>query len=248
MTKLKSFYIIVVGMSFSIIMTIISVCIVIPLLPFRILRIKLCNYLGGFTGFVLLRLVGCPVSIKGRERLKINSPVIFVSNHTSTLDLFLAAWLAPVGTVGMAKKEIVYFPFVGQMYLLSGHFRVDRSNHKQAIEDVEKMRELMERHNLSLFTWPEGTRSKCGQLLPFKKGVVHLAIQTRFPIVPFVVHGSYKSWGKNTLTLRKEPIHVEILPAIDTSDWDASTLDEHLMELYNLFISNLPQDQHPRRV
>ncbi|MCP4674629.1 MAG: 1-acyl-sn-glycerol-3-phosphate acyltransferase [Deltaproteobacteria bacterium] len=228
-------------------MTIISVCIMLPLLPFRILRIRICNYLGGFAGFVLLRLFGCPITISGRERLKTKSPVILISNHTSTLDLFLAAWLAPVGTVGMAKKEIVYFPFIGQIYYLSGHFRVDRSNHEQSIIDLQKTREIMLRHNLSLFTWPEGTRSKCGQLLPFKKGIVHLAVQTRFPVVPFVVHGSYKSWGKNTLTMRRKPIHVEVLPMIDTSEWEISTLEKHLKELHDLFLANLPNEQHPRR-
>jgi lysophosphatidate acyltransferase len=219
--------------------------LLLPFLPWRTTRIKLCNYFGKTAGSTMMWLSGCPLTWEGSEHLDASRPAIYVSNHTSTFDPFLAMWLSPVGTVGVAKKQVVYYPLLGQLYLLSGHLRIDRGNNASAVQSLVKLGELVRRHRLSIFMWPEGTRSQDGRLLPFKKGIVHMALQTGLPVVPVVVIGAHKAWEKGTLAVRQVPITIHALPAIDTSQWDLARIEEHLAELQRVFAEALPEDQQP---
>lgn len=209
--------------------------LLIPLLPWRVARIKACNYFGKVAGSSMMWLSGSPMHIEGREHLDPDRPAIYISNHTSAADLFIGMWLAPVGTVGIAKKQVVWYPLLGQIYLLSGHLRIDRGNSAKARESLRHLADIVRRHHLSIYMWPEGTRSNDGTLLPFKKGIVHLAIQTGLPVVPLVVQGAHQLWEKNTLRIRHAPIRVTVLPAIDTSTWSTDHIDAHLVTLQDAF-------------
>ena len=215
------------------------------LLPFRSLRIKACNVFGKIVGPTMMKVSGCPVLFDGREQLDGRRPAIYVSNHTSIYDIFLGIWMAPIGTVGIAKKEVIYYPFFGQLYWLSGHLRIDRSRREQAVASMREIARVVKEKRLSIWMWPEGTRSRSGRLLPFKKGIVHLAMQTGLPVVPVVVTGAQDGWEKSTMRLKQVPIRVSILPAIDTSSWALETIEEHVEQLYSTFVHALPPAQQP---
>lgn len=216
------------------------------LLPWRVLRIKLCNGYGKLVGSGLIRLlVRCPLAMSHRERIDELKPAIYVSNHTSTLDIFLGMWLCPYGGCGIAKKEIGNIPLFGWLYRLSGHLLIDRGDREKAIAALEETARLVREHELSIWLWPEGTRSRDGRLIPFKKGFVHLAIATGLPVIPVVVHGAHKVWEARTLTLSREPLRVDVLEPVDTSGWSEHSVEQHVAEVRALFLANLPADQHP---
>jgi 1-acyl-sn-glycerol-3-phosphate acyltransferase len=147
--------------------------------------------------------------------------------------------------VGIAKKSVVFYPVFGLLYLMSGHLRIDRKNSKAAVASMKKIAPLIRDKKLSIYMWPEGTRSRDGRLRPFKKGVVHLAVQTGLPVVPMVVKGAHRAWPATSYTLRPSPIEVEFLPAVKTDDWTVETIDEHVAHLHGLFANALPEDQKP---
>ena len=91
----------------------------------------------------------------------------------------------------------------------------------------------------------EGTRSRDGRMLPFKKGIWHLAVQTGLPVVPVVVSGAHRAWTKGSMALQPTDVEVRVLPAIDTSGWGARDRDEVVAELQDLFVQALPADQRP---
>jgi 1-acyl-sn-glycerol-3-phosphate acyltransferase len=219
--------------------------ILIALLPWRVARIKACNVFGSTVGRAVYFCSGCSLNVKGRELVDFSKPAIYISNHTSVLDIFIGIWQSPMGTVGIAKESIIYYPLFGQIYHLSGHLRIDRSNPRAAIKSMKSLAGYVNKHGLSIFMWPEGTRARDGRLMPFKKGIGHLALKTGLPIVPMVVKGAHKAWEKNTLALRKVNIEVEFLPAVDTSDWRSANLAEKLAEVNESFVKVLPPDQHP---
>lgn len=213
--------------------------------PFLLVRIKACNYWGHVVGPLMMKVAGSPINWVGKEKLSGAPPAIYVSNHTSTIDIFLGIWIAPVGTVGVAKKEIVYVPFFGQLYWLSGHLRLDRSNRERAIESMRALAETVANNGLSIYIWPEGTRSSDGRLMKFKKGAFHLALQTKLPIIPIVVHGAHKCWEPKKFRIHPAPVQVEVLDPVDTSAWTEANLEEHMSEVRRLFIANLPEEQRP---
>lgn len=217
------------------------------LLPFRTLRTKICLFYGTVMGKTVLFILKVKPVIKNKERLGESFPALYIANHTSTLDIFLGAWLAPIGTVGISKKEIVYIPFFGWLYYLSGHLLIDRSNREAAIRSMEKISQQALRNNLGIWIWPEGTRSNDGRLQIFKKGFAHLALSTRLPIVPVVIHDAHKRWGKQTgFNFIHEPLQIEVLPKIDTSNWQLETIDEHIASVREIYIQHLGEDQQPR--
>lgn len=236
---------IAVGLVYMALSFVVHAAVLIVLMPFRGVRIRSCNYYGWITGRVITWLTGSPVTVRGREHLDASRPAIYVSNHTSMLDIFLGIWLGPLGTCGVAKKEVVYTPFFGQLYWLSGHLRIDRGNSAKAVAAMKELERLVERYTLSIWMWPEGTRSRTGRLLPFKKGVYHLAVGTGLPVVPVIVRGAHHAWEKGTLALSGAPIDVEVLPAIETSSWSARDAGEVMQELHDLFVEHLPEDQRP---
>ncbi|XP_020682066.1 1-acyl-sn-glycerol-3-phosphate acyltransferase-like isoform X2 [Dendrobium catenatum] len=99
--------------------------------------------------------------------------------------------------------------------------------------------------NLSLIIFPEGTRSKTGRLLPFKKGFVHIALQSKLPIVPMVLTGTHLAWRKNSLRVRPAPLKVRYLPPIKTIDWEEKDINKYVEMVHDLYLQHLPESQKP---
>jgi 1-acyl-sn-glycerol-3-phosphate acyltransferase len=234
-----------VGFAFTAATSALTIPLALALLPSRPARIKLCNYYGKAIGRSLIALCGVTPIVRNRERIEQAFPAIYVSNHTSVLDVFFAIWICPVGGCGVAKKEIGNIPFFGWLYRLSGHLLIDRENRKSAIAGLEEVAEVVKKHNLSIWMWPEGTRSKDGRLLPIKKGLGHLALATGLPIVPIVLNNAHKNWPKKQFVLRPTTVEVDILEPIRTDHWTLETLEENLTEVHRAFADALNPGQKP---
>lgn len=234
-----------VGFSFTAATSAAMIPLALALLPSRQARIKLCNYYGKAIGRTLIAISGVTPIVRHRERIGLASPAIYVSNHTSVLDVFFAIWLCPIGGCGVAKKEIGNIPFFGWLYRLSGHLLIDRENRKNAIAGLDGVAEVVKKHNLSIWMWPEGTRSKDGRLLPIKKGLGHLAIATGLPIVPVVINNAHKNWPKKQFVLRPTTVEVDILEPIPTDHWRHETIEDNLAEVHRAFAEALNPGQKP---
>jgi 1-acyl-sn-glycerol-3-phosphate acyltransferase len=219
--------------------------VLVLLIPWRVARIKVCNFYGKTVGRTILAVAGATPRVRHRERLDASMPAIYVANHTSTLDAFVGIWLCPYGGCGVLKKEVARIPFFGWLALLSGHLLIDRFNKDKAVEALKDTAALVKRHGLGIWIMPEGTRSKDGRLLPFKKGFVHLAIATGLPVVPVIVHDAHKNWEKGAYRLNPIVLDVEVLPKVDTSGWREETAGQHADEVYALFAAALRDDQKP---
>ena len=99
---------------------------------------------------------------------------------------------------------------------------------------MNKIAAIVQAHNLSLWIWPEGTRSKDGRLLPFKKGFVHLALATKLPIVPIITHDGHKRWPARKVSVYPGPLVIDVLPPIDTSGWTLENLERQLQSVHSI--------------
>ncbi len=223
----------------------ITMAIAVVLLPWRILRIKLCNYYGKIVGYSIVRIAGVNPVVRGKEKINRTHPAIYVANHASTLDAFLSIWLCPVGGSGVMKKQVYRIPFFGQLYILSGHLALNREDKTKAIAGIEDIVEVVRRHKISIWIMPEGTRSRDGRLQAFKMGFVHMAIATGLPIVPVIIHGAHKTWVKGTNYVEPTAIEVDVLDPISTKSWRAETARQHADEVRRVFIEHLRDDQKP---
>jgi len=213
--------------------------LMIPLLPWRVARIYCCNVYGTVAGRTMVWASGAQPIFHDRDKAVSQKPAIFISNHSSTLDMWVGMWVCPMGGCGLAKKEIRYVPGVGQLYLLSGHPMIDRSNRERAISTMADVARFIKQNGLSLWIWPEGTRSRDGRLQPFKKGFVHAALATGLPIVPIVVHNAAKIFPRGKLKFNPGPLDIEVLDSIPTDDWTLESIDDHVERVRDIVASTL---------
>lgn len=221
------------------------IVVLLLLIPWRVARIKVCNFYGKTIGRTIVAVAGVTPVIANRERLDGSMPAIYVANHTSTLDAFLGIWMCPYGGCGVLKKEVARIPFFGQLAVLSGHLLIDRFNKDKAVEALRDTAALVKQHRLGIWIMPEGTRSRDGRLLPFKKGFVHLALATGLPVVPVIVHGAHKNWEKGKYRLNPMQLEIEVLEPIDTSGWREETAGAHAEAVHEVFVQRLREDQLP---
>ena len=168
------------------------------------------------------------VEFENPEAIDPERSQVLVANHTSWFDVLALAAHIPGSYRFVAKKELEKIPFFGPAWLACGHISIDRSDRKAAIRSLAEAREKLERDHPTIILFPEGTRSRTGELLPFKKGAFVLALQTGVEVVPAAIMGSRDVMKKGsflvypgTVRIRfGEPIAVE---GLEMEDRDALT-------------------------
>ncbi|QIZ77768.1 1-acylglycerol-3-phosphate O-acyltransferase [Ferrimonas lipolytica] len=129
-------------------------------------------------------LVGIKLLKRGQENLLPEQPVVYIGNHQNNFDLFTQASMVPKSTVSIGKKSLKWIPFFGLIYWLSGNILIDRKNSSKARGTIENATNSIRDDGLSVWVFPEGTRSRGRGLLPFKSGAFHTAVSAGVPIVP----------------------------------------------------------------
>ena len=188
-------------------------------------------------------LIGLDLDVQGRKHLWKKRPAIFMFNHQSNADMLIMANLVRRDIVGVGKRELKNLPVIGPLMGAAGVVFIDRSDRHAAIETMQPLVEAMRSKRKSLVIAPEGTRAPTRKLGAFKKGGFHVAIQSGVPIVPVVIHNSNDISPKGDKIFRSGTVNVNILPAIDTSDWSVNTIDAHVTAVRNLFAKTLGQPE-----
>jgi 1-acyl-sn-glycerol-3-phosphate acyltransferase len=162
-----------------------------------------------------LTLCGAKVKVNGLENLVEGEQYVFVSNHRSYLDT--AALFRYAGRrIGLvAKKELLKAPVLGQGMGFVNVIAIDRSNPERALQSMEKARQVLE-EGFSFGVFAEGTRAMAGELLPFKKGAFHLALQTGSRIIPVAFKNTDVMMGKKSGVLFPGTIEINLMPPIET--------------------------------
>jgi 1-acyl-sn-glycerol-3-phosphate acyltransferase len=170
-----------------------------------------------------LRLSGVKVKVTGREHLDPNQTYVFVANHQSYLDA--APLFSFTGRrMGMvAKKELLDAPILGFGMGYVNVIAIDRSNRDRAVETLKIVNERL-RAGISFGVCPEGTRANPGEMLPFKKGAFHLAVQTGVSIVPIALKNADVLMGRGLAEAWPGTIEMVMMPPVETS-WVKSDED-----------------------
>ena len=151
-------------------------------------------------GPVLLRILGVQLTVNHNPQIDFNKPNVFFMNHQSTIDILVAFTVIPSDIYFVAKKELKWLPFVGWAMQVGGMIFVDRSSPTKAVESMSQAAEEV-RSGKNIIVYPEGTRSRDGQLRAFKKGAFVTAMQAQVDCIPMAVQGAFDVMGPSVLNI-----------------------------------------------
>ena len=174
------------------------------------------------------RLFGLSVEGRVNDIAKTVPQAVYVANHQNNFDLFTLAAVVPQGVVTVGKSSLKWIPFFGQLYWASGNILINRNNRVKAIATIDQVVAGMKKTGLSIWMFPEGTRSRGRGWLPFKRGAFHAAIQAGVPVIPVVCSNTHKQVHLNRWSNGK--VIVEILAPIDTTKFTEGDVQALLEE------------------
>ncbi|WP_158970848.1 1-acylglycerol-3-phosphate O-acyltransferase [Paraglaciecola sp. L3A3] len=128
-------------------------------------------------------ILGLKIELRVPASVKSGGPFVFLANHQNSYDLITVCAGVVKGTVSVGKKSLVWIPLFGQVYWLSGNILIDRKNTGSSRSTLEKTAQKIIKRRLSVWFFPEGTRSYGRGLLPFKTGAFRIAAASKVPIV-----------------------------------------------------------------
>jgi len=151
-------------------------------------------------------LLGLKIEIRVPDSVKQGGPFVYIANHQNSYDLLTICGATQKSTVTVGKKSLKWIPVVGQIYWLTGNIMIDRKNSGRAHDTLLGTVQKIQKRRLSVWFFPEGTRSYNRGLLPFKTGAFRIAKATNEPIVTITasrLHDKIKlnRWNNGTLLI-----------------------------------------------
>jgi 1-acyl-sn-glycerol-3-phosphate acyltransferase len=178
--------------------------------------------LGHIGVFLALGLAGIRYRVHGRDRIPADQAVVFCSNHESNVDPPVLFQALHRRLHILFKAELKKLPILGKVMMAGGFVPVERDKRDASLASIEVAAQSIRAGN-SFLIFPEGTRSRTAELLPFKKGGFIMAIKAQAPIIPVAVSGGRDAMRKGSWFVRPVMVHVRIGEPVPTA---GMTLDD----------------------
>ena len=196
--------------------------------------------LGMFGARTAVRIAGIRVKREGLENIDPQATYIYMCNHVSNIDPPAVVPALPRRTSVLVKKELFKVPILGKAMRMASLVPVDRTNRDAAIRSLAAAGDVM-RAGLNMTVFPEGTRSKDGTLLPFKKGPFYLAMDTGVPVVPMTILNSFELMPKGQNYVLPGEVRVVFHSPLDPKEFEDK--DQLMEAVRNAIAAPLPQER-----
>jgi 1-acyl-sn-glycerol-3-phosphate acyltransferase len=188
------------------------------------------------------------LKVKGLDRLEVARPYIFVANHQSYIDIPALVEALPQFQLRLiAKKELAWFPVFGWALRLSKHIMVDRSGRMHTMASLRRAKDKIA-EGFSVVIFPEGTRSKTGGVLPFKRGGFVLAAMAQVPIVPVTIVGSGAILPRGDWRIRKGKIEIVVDAPIVMERQDLKNMGQFSSRVQAVILAHLNRSAEARKM
>jgi 1-acyl-sn-glycerol-3-phosphate acyltransferase len=173
---------------------------------------------------VILGVPGVKLEVTMRARLDPARPYVFMANHASMVDIWAVFVTIPASFRFIAKKQLARIPLFGWAMSAGRFIFIDRQNPLAARRSMDEAARRI-RSGQSVVIFPEGTRTRTGRLLPFKKGGFHLAIDSGAAIVPVAIRGSHAAMPRGSALIHAGTVTVEVDEPVPTTGMTTADRD-----------------------
>jgi 1-acyl-sn-glycerol-3-phosphate acyltransferase len=188
------------------------------------------------------RLLGLHLDVSGMEAIDPKRSYIFMPNHLSFLDGPMMFMLIPQPVRVILKKQVFRIPVVGPGMKYVEFVPVDRKGAKGGKASIERAAWLMREKGYSFLVFPEGTRSRDGQLQRFRRGGFFLAVESGVPIVPVSIKGTFEMMPRGSFFVKKGRIQVVFHPEVPVKRYQADNLSELIDRVRTLIQTGLGEE------
>ncbi len=154
---------------------------------------------------------------------------IYIANHQNNWDLFTVSSAVTPKVVTVGKKSLAWMPLFGQLYWLTGNILIDRANKAKAKGTINQVVDSIKKSDVSVWMFPEGTRSRGRGLLPFKTGAFHAAVGANVPIIPIVCSTTHNlrlnRWNNGHVI-------IEMLPPVPVEEYQDKNVRQLSIQCY----------------
>ncbi len=164
-------------------------------------------WLSRFFSKGILLISGIKLNVTGIENIKKDQSYVYVSNHSSQYDIPAMQLSVPTKMSIVFKKEIAKVPIFGWQMQFGPYIMVDRKKAESAMKSIEEAKKMIQK-GFSILLFAEGTRSKTGEVQPFKRGAFYLASRVGHPIIPVSLSGTEKIMPKGSMKINPGTINV----------------------------------------
>jgi 1-acyl-sn-glycerol-3-phosphate acyltransferase len=200
---------------------------------------KIGSYWGGVVWSRLNAfLTPMAVRVKGKENIKNGQSYVIVANHQSYFDIFLIYGWMGIDIKWVMKKELAKIPGIGFGSKKVGHIFLDRSNSRVALETLNEAKKKLV-NGTSVVIFPEGTRSRTGEVAAFKKGAFKLALDLRLPILPVTILGTRNILPTGTIDLRPGKVSLVIHAPVNIENYSGDTLKPFIDKVKDIITTPL---------
>jgi 1-acyl-sn-glycerol-3-phosphate acyltransferase len=165
------------------------------------------------------------VTVNGLANIDPTQSYVYMSNHQSNFDIPVLLAYLPVQFRWLAKAELFKIPIFGRAMRGAGYVKIDRFNQGAAFESLNEAARKM-KNGVSIMIFPEGTRSRDGNIRSFKKGGFVMALDAAVPIVPVVLKGTWTIMDKSSLRINTGEVSLNIETPIATTDYTRENKDD----------------------
>jgi 1-acyl-sn-glycerol-3-phosphate acyltransferase len=175
----------------------------------------------------------CPVKVIGREKLDKKQSYIFVSNHQGAYDIYLIYGYIGQPIKWVMKQSLRKIPLVGKACESAGFIFVDNSTPQAAVKTI-KSAEAKLKDGASIAIFPEGSRTRTGEMGKFKKGAYQMAMDLHLPIVPVTINGSHQVMPYGSCFFMPHKMELIIHDPITTDSIDTTNIREVAVKIREL--------------
>ena len=179
-------------------------------------------------------------TIDGVENIDKNKAYVMVLNHNSGFDIF-AAYKIPLNFRWVSKREVFRVPFMGPLLTIHGDIPIERGNAAEAMAKMLRLGKLWLGRGASVAIFPEGTRSKTGQINRFKAGAFNLAKEAEVEILPIVMTGTNEFFRKGWLVNWRNRVGIRVLPPVPVEQIQSMEVKELMLQTQERMVEALAQ-------